>query len=119
MGQWGSLEDKGAQGSWLNFKDSLFKAKGNDQTDVQKVEQAWQEASRVKQEIPPAWPQMQRGSARGCKQGWSTQQEQHNGARACKHEIREVKAQLQLNLAMDVTGNKKAFCKAYQQQKED
>ena len=40
MGQWGSLEDKGPHGSWLNFRDNLFKAEGNDQTKVQKVEQA-------------------------------------------------------------------------------
>ena len=64
----------------------------------------------VKQGIPD-WPQMQRGSAQRGKQGWSAQQERHNGARARKHEMRKVKAQLELNLAMDVMGNKKAFCK--------
>lgn len=30
---------------------------------------------------------------------------------ACRHEVRKVKAQMELNLARDVEANKKGFCK--------
>lgn len=65
------FEDKGAQRSWLNFQEQPLQSTGNDQTGVQKVEQAWQEASRVKQGIPE-WLQMQKRSAWRCEQDWPT-----------------------------------------------
>lgn len=51
MGRRGSLEHKGAQGSWLNFKDNLFKAKANDQTNAHKVEQNCRKPARLGREF--------------------------------------------------------------------
>ena len=45
------------------------------------------------------------------KKGWATQKEYKEVFKMCREKIRKVKAQLELNLASEVKGNKKLFYK--------
>ena len=45
------------------------------------------------------------------KKGWTTQKEYKEVVKMCREKIRKAKAQLELNLAAGVKGNKKLFYK--------
>ena len=108
---WGSvLESKGVQDGWLLFKKEVLKAQ----------EQAVPLSCKMsRQRRRPEWMnrelflrlQEKKRIYLLWKKGWATRKEYKEVVKMCREKIRKVKAQLELNLASEVKGNKKLFYK--------
>ena len=108
---WGSvLESKGVQDGWLLFKKEVLKAQEQAVPLSRKMSRrgrrpAWMNRElflrlREKKRIYLLW-----------KKGQATQKEYKEVVKMCREKIRKAKAQLELNLAAGVKGNKKLFYK--------
>ncbi|KAK4811175.1 hypothetical protein QYF61_019806 [Mycteria americana] len=105
-----ALEGRGAQESSLIFKDHLLQAQ---ERSIPTNRKSGKNTRR------PAWMNKKllaklrnkKEAYRGWKQGRVTREEYRNTVQTCRDEVRKAKAQLELNLARDVKGNKKGFYK--------
>ncbi|KFV16061.1 hypothetical protein N340_10026, partial [Tauraco erythrolophus] len=107
--QWDeALEGRGAQESWLIFKDHLLQA------------QEWCIPTKRKSgrnTRRPAWMNKElldqlghkKKAYRGWKQGQVAWEEYREIVRATRDQVRKAKALIELNLARDIKGNKKNF----------
>ncbi|KFV18118.1 hypothetical protein N340_13754, partial [Tauraco erythrolophus] len=103
-----ALEGRGAQESWLIFKDHLLQA------------QEWCIPTKKKPDRNtrrPAWMNKEfldqlkhkKEAYRGWKQGQVSWEEYRAIVRATRDQVRKAKALIELNLARDIKGNKKNF----------
>ncbi|KFQ75960.1 hypothetical protein N337_07842, partial [Phoenicopterus ruber ruber] len=103
-----ALEGRGAQESWLIFKNHLLRAQ---ERCVPTKKKSGKNARR------PAWINRElldklrhkKGAYREWKQGWVAWEEYREIVRAAREQVRIAKALIELNLARDVKGNKKSF----------
>ena len=106
----GALEGKGAQESWLAFKDHFLQAQDRCFPKRKKSAKgyrgpAWLSRELLKKlkwkkEVYNTW-----------KKGLTPWEDYRNAARACRDETRKAKAALELNLARDVKLNRRGFYK--------
>ncbi|KFV00164.1 hypothetical protein N340_13736, partial [Tauraco erythrolophus] len=102
-----ALEGGGAQESWIIFKDHLLQA----QERCIPTKKSGKTARR------PAWMNKKlldqlkhkKEAYRGWKQGQVAWEEYREIVRATREQVRKTKAQIELNLARDIKGNKKSF----------
>ncbi|PKU42733.1 glycerol kinase [Limosa lapponica baueri] len=102
------LEGRGAQENWLTFKDHLLQAQ---ERCIPKKKKSDKIAKR------PAWMnkelldklRTEKEAYRGWKQGWIEWAEYKETVRVARNQIRQVKAQAELNLARDIKNNTKNF----------
>ncbi|KFQ85446.1 hypothetical protein N337_12339, partial [Phoenicopterus ruber ruber] len=103
-----ALEVRGAQASWLIFKDHLLQAQ--EQCIPTKRKSG-------KNTRSPAWMNKElldklkhkKEAYRGWKQGQVAWQEYREIVRAARDQDRKAKALIELNLARDIKGNQKSF----------
>lgn len=99
-----ALKARESQETWLLFKDRLLQAQQQTIPNEQKVRQACLEAT-VDEQGAPGKTKTQEGSIQEVEVGTG------HTVQACRDEGRKAKAQLELDPATDVNGNKKGFCK--------
>ncbi|KGL93213.1 hypothetical protein N301_01878, partial [Charadrius vociferus] len=105
-----ALEGRGAQESWLVFKDHLLQAQ---ERCIPTKRKAGRKARR------PAWMNKElldmlkrkKEAYREWKQGRIAWEEYRGIVQAARHRVRQAKAQIELNLARDIKTNKKSFFK--------
>ena len=103
-----ALEGRGAQESWLIFKDHLLQAQ---ERCIPTKRKSGKNTRR------PAWMNKElldklkhkKEAYRGWKQGQVAWEEYREIVRAARDQVRKAKALIELNLARDVKGNKKSF----------
>ncbi|KAK4814166.1 hypothetical protein QYF61_009984 [Mycteria americana] len=103
-----ALEGRGAQESWLIFKDHLFQVQ---ERCIPTKRKSRKNARR------PAWMNKEllnklehnKEAYRGWKQGQVAWEEYREIVQAARDQVRKAKALIELNLARDVKGNKKTF----------
>ncbi|KFW71682.1 hypothetical protein AS28_14104, partial [Pygoscelis adeliae] len=103
-----ALEGRGAQESWVLFKDHLLQPQ---EQCVPTKRKSGKNARR------PAWMNKElldklkhkKEAYRGWKQGQVAWEEYREIVRAARDQVRKAKALTELNLARDVKGNKKSF----------
>ncbi|KFV19046.1 hypothetical protein N340_08358, partial [Tauraco erythrolophus] len=107
--QWDkALEGRGAQESWIIFKDHLLQAQ------EQYIPTKRKSGRNTKR---PAWMNKElldqvthkKKAYRGWKQGQAAWEEYREIVRAARDQVRKAKALIQFNLARDIKGNKKSF----------
>ncbi|KAM6092638.1 uncharacterized protein LJ206_005604 [Theristicus caerulescens] len=105
-----ALEGRGAQESWLIFKDHLLQAQ---ERCILIKRKSGKNARR------PAWMnkelldklKLKKEAYRACKQGQVAWDEYREIVQTARDQVRKAKALIELNLARDVKGNKKSFYK--------
>ncbi|KFV97213.1 hypothetical protein N327_03267, partial [Fulmarus glacialis] len=103
-----ALEGRGAQESWLIFKDHLLQAQ---ERCIPTKRKSGKNARR------PAWMNKElldtlkhrKEAYRGWKQGQVAWEEYREIVPAARDQIRKAKVLIELNLARDIKGNKKSF----------
>ncbi|PKU41096.1 rna-directed dna polymerase from mobile element jockey-like [Limosa lapponica baueri] len=103
-------EGRGAQDSWLVFKDHLLQAQ---ERGISKKKKSGKKAGR------PAWINKEllaklktkKEAYRGWKQGWVDWVEYRETVQVVRNQIRQAKAQTELTLARYIKDNKKNFYK--------
>ena len=103
-----ALEGRGAQESWVIFKDHLLQAQ---ERCIPTKRKSGKNATR------PAWMnkelldklQHRKEAYRGWKQGQVAWEEYREIVRAARNQVRKAKAMIELNLARDIKDNKKRF----------
>ncbi|KFV20004.1 hypothetical protein N340_00444, partial [Tauraco erythrolophus] len=107
--QWDeALEGRGAQESWLIFKDHLLQAQ---EWCIPTKRMSGRNTRR------PAWMNKElldqlghkKKAYRGWKQGQVAWEENREIVQVTRHQVRKAKALIELNLARDIKGNKKGF----------
>ncbi|KFQ20880.1 hypothetical protein N332_01897, partial [Mesitornis unicolor] len=102
------LERRGAQESWLIFKDCLLRVQ---EQCIPRRRKAGKNARR------PAWMNKELLDLLGCrkkiyrewKQGQVSWEDYKEVVQTVRDQVRKAKAQMKLNLARDIKGNKKNF----------
>ncbi|KFW68190.1 hypothetical protein AS28_13777, partial [Pygoscelis adeliae] len=103
-----ALEGRGAQESWVMFKDHLLQAQ---ERCIPTKRKSGKNARR------PAWKNKElldklkhkKEAYRGWKQGQVAWEEYREIVPAARAQVRKAKALIELNLARDIKGNKKRF----------
>ncbi|PKU34443.1 glycerol kinase [Limosa lapponica baueri] len=100
-----ALKGRGAQGSWLVFKDHLLQGAVYPKKEVR---QNSQEGCKDEQRaLGQTQKQKGKETYRGWKQGQGDWEEYRETVQVSTNQIRQAKAQKELNLARDIKGNKK------------
>ena len=108
---WGSvLESKGVQDVWLLFKKEVLKAQEQAVPLSRKMSRCGRRLAWMNRELFLRLQEKKRIYLLW-KKGRATQKEYKEVVKMCREKIRKAKAQLELNLAAGVKGNKKLFYK--------
>ncbi|GAB0176549.1 hypothetical protein GRJ2_000120100 [Grus japonensis] len=103
-----ALEGRGAQESWLAFKDHLLQAQERCIPTKRKSGKNTRRPAWLNKEL---WDKLKhkKEAYREWKQGQVAWEEYRELVRAARDQVRKAKALTELNLARDVKGNKKSF----------
>ncbi|PKU41015.1 rna-directed dna polymerase from mobile element jockey-like [Limosa lapponica baueri] len=103
-----ALKGKGVQEGWTFFREEVLKAQQQAVPVHGKVSRPGKRPAWLNKEV-----RSQLGEKRRLyglwKKGQATQEDYKGGVKLCKEKIRKAKAQLDLDLALDVKNNKKNF----------
>ncbi|KFW61557.1 hypothetical protein AS28_01374, partial [Pygoscelis adeliae] len=103
-----ALEGRGAQESWVIFKDHLLQAQERCIPTKTKSGKNTRRPAWINKELLHKL-QHKKEAYRGWKQGQVAWEEYREIVRAARDQVRNVKALIELDLASDVKGNKKRF----------
>ncbi|KFV10376.1 hypothetical protein N340_10119, partial [Tauraco erythrolophus] len=107
--QWDeALEGRGAQESWLIFKDHLLQAQEQCIPTKRKSGRNTRRPAWMNKELLDQLGHKKK-AYRGWKQGQVAEEEYRAIVRATRDQVRKAKALIELNLARDIKGNKKNF----------
>ncbi|KFV02613.1 hypothetical protein N340_00830, partial [Tauraco erythrolophus] len=107
--QWNeALEGRGAQESWLIFKDHLLQAQERSIPTKRKSGRNTRRPAWMNKELLDQLRHKKK-AYRGWKQGQVAWEEYRAIVRATRDQVRKAKALIELNLARDIKGNKKSF----------
>ncbi|NXI08561.1 RTBS polymerase, partial [Irena cyanogastra] len=104
------LEGKGAQDSWLAFKDCFFRAQDQSIPTGRKSRKGTRRPAWLNRELLGKLKWKKR-VYRSWKEGLATWEEYKSVVRGCREATRKAKASLELNLAREVKDNRKGFFK--------
>ncbi|KGL97778.1 hypothetical protein N301_06892, partial [Charadrius vociferus] len=111
MGLWDeALEGRGAQESWLIFKDHLLQAQERCIPTKRKAGRKARRLAWMNKELLDM-TKRKKEAYREWKQGQVAWEEYRGIVRAARDRVRQAKAQIELNLAKDIKTNKKSFFK--------
>ncbi|KFV20372.1 hypothetical protein N340_07678, partial [Tauraco erythrolophus] len=102
------LEGRGAQESWLVFKDHLLQAQEQCIPTKRKSGKKARKTAWMNKELLDQL-ECKREAFRGWKQGQVAREEYREIVQATRDQVRKAKALIELNLARDIKGNKKSF----------
>ncbi|KFQ76045.1 hypothetical protein N337_12204, partial [Phoenicopterus ruber ruber] len=103
-----ALEGRGAQESWLIFKDHLLQAQERCIPTKRKPSKNTRRPAWMNKELLDKL-QHKKEAYRGWKQGQAAWEEYREIVQAAREQVRKAKALIELNLARDIKGNKKSF----------
>ncbi|KFV01565.1 hypothetical protein N340_02895, partial [Tauraco erythrolophus] len=103
-----ALEGKGAQGSWLIFKDHLLQAQERCTPTKRKSGRNTRRPAWMNEELLDQLGHKKK-AYRGWKQGQVAWEEYKEIVQATRDQVRKAKALIELNLARDIKGKKKNF----------
>ncbi|GAB0184642.1 mitochondrial enolase superfamily member 1 [Grus japonensis] len=103
-----ALEGRGAQESWLIFKDHLLQAQERCITMKRQSGKTTRKPAWMNKELLDKLKH-KKETYRGWKQGQVAWEEYREIIRAARDQVRKAKAPIELNLARDIKGNKKSF----------
>ncbi|GAB0182166.1 hypothetical protein GRJ2_000681900 [Grus japonensis] len=103
-----ALEGRGAQDSWLIFKDHLLQAQERCIPTKRKSSKNTKRPLWVNKELLDKVKQ-KKEACRGWKQGQVAWEEYRETVRAAREQVRKAKALIEISLARDVKDNKKSF----------
>ncbi|GAB0177387.1 hypothetical protein GRJ2_000203900 [Grus japonensis] len=104
------LEGRGAQESWLLFKDLFLQDQKRCIPTMRKSGKNTQRPAWMNKELLDKLKH-KKEAYRGWKQGQVAWEEYREIVRAVRDQVRKAKAQIELNLARDIKGNRKSFCR--------
>ncbi|KFP96141.1 hypothetical protein N329_05204, partial [Haliaeetus albicilla] len=104
------LEGRGAQESWLIFKDHLLQAQERCIPTKRKSGKNARRPAWINKVLLVKLKHKEKGH-RGWKQGQVAWEEYREIVQAARDQVRKAKDLIELNLARDVEGNKKSFCR--------
>ncbi|GAB0205919.1 hypothetical protein GRJ2_003057500 [Grus japonensis] len=106
---WGkALQGRGAQDSWLVFRDHLLQAQEQCMPTKRKSGKNAQRPAWMNKELLGKVKQ-KKEAYRGWKQGQVAWEEYRETVRAAREQVRKAKALIEISLARDVKDNKKSF----------
>ncbi|KFW67405.1 hypothetical protein AS28_01846, partial [Pygoscelis adeliae] len=103
-----ALEGRGAQESWVIFKDHLLQAQERFIPTKRKSGKHARTSAWMNKELLDKLKH-RKEAYRGWKQGQVAWEEHREVVRAGRDQVRKAKALIELNLARDTKGNKKTF----------
>ncbi|GAB0208941.1 hypothetical protein GRJ2_003359800 [Grus japonensis] len=103
-----ALEGRGAQDSWLVFKDHLLQAQEQCIPTKRKTGENTRRPAWMNEMLPDQLKH-KKEAYRGWKQGQVAWEEHREIVQAARDQVRKAKAPRELNLARDIEGNKKSF----------
>ncbi|GAB0208082.1 mitochondrial enolase superfamily member 1 [Grus japonensis] len=103
-----ALEGRGAQDSWLVFKDHLLQAQERCIPAKRKSGKNARRSAWMNKELLDK-VKHKKEAYRGWKQGQVAWEEYRETVRAAREQVRKAKALIEISLARDIKGNKKSF----------
>ncbi|GAB0204644.1 mitochondrial enolase superfamily member 1 [Grus japonensis] len=103
-----ALEGRGAQDSWLIFKDHLLQAQERCIPTKTKLSKTTKRPPWMNKELLGK-VKLKKEAYRGWKQGQVAWEEYRETVRAAREQVRKAKALIEISLAKDVKDNKKSF----------
>ncbi|GAB0197899.1 mitochondrial enolase superfamily member 1 [Grus japonensis] len=103
-----ALEGRGAQDSWLIFKDHLLQAQGQCIPTKRKSSKSSKRPLWMNRDLLGKVKQ-KKEAYRGWKQGQVTWEKYRETVRAARDQVRKAKALIEISLARDIKDNKKSF----------